>query len=254
MSEFEESQTPLELIVNPIAPLVEAGRTPAEAMVELRARALPELESLVERLKKATRTHSKIDEKSLETAIEKSQRETTLKKYSWFRIDHLRDFLRFRTALNSLADAVSIVDFFRSEAAAGAIRLVKFDTSKLSEPSVFGWRMIATDLRLMESGMLVEHYMTYGDVIAASDLMLHRVFEKWRTAKQLTKGSRQLRANDSRLVRLSNDAVFFECLAKDVSFPDNYDGEYIREAKADYVSYLTAEISQALHTSLDNPR
>lgn len=254
MSEFEESQTPLAQIVNPIAALVKTGRTPAEAMVELRARARPELESLVERLKQATRLNSEINEKAVDTAIEKAQRESTLKKYPWFRIDHLRDFLRFRTALDSISDAVTIVDFFRSEAAAGTIKLVKFDTSKLSEPNVFGWRMIATDVRLMESGMLVEHYMTYGDAIAASDLMLHRVFEKWRTAKRLTTGSRQLRAHDSRLVRLSNDAVFFECLATDILFPNGPRGELIREAKADYLRDSTAQISRALHISLHSPR
>ncbi|GGK26023.1 hypothetical protein [Salinarimonas ramus] len=210
MPSIEEHTRPAHAIHNPVADLSASPDQLLAELVDLRRRARPELDELCRELAIYSR-HSEINEKSVESAKGKATRPSILMGKPWYTAAHLRDFLRFRTPLRTIHDAAKTIMFFAHQADQGALSLVKIDTRKFMMPNPYGWRMIAIDFRLAQSGMLVEHYMTYADCLAVNDLMLHAVYERWRNrGDELTIGERRRQAQQIGLSRLTNEAIFAE--------------------------------------------
>lgn len=176
-------------------------------LARLRRRSLPPLASLIARIQANTGLPSTANQKNLRTAIAKAQRPEIRKHKPWFKLAHLRDLLRFRTSLTTIDQFDAVLSVFADEQRANRLSIVKIDTAKLSAPKAFGWRMLATDLRL-PTGMLVEHYMTFGDCIAANDAWLHKIFEKWRGDNLDTRRKREAVRRDMELSSAANSALF----------------------------------------------
>lgn len=69
--------------------------------------------------------------------------------------------------------------------------------------------MIATDIRLGATGMIVEHYMSYADMILANQAMTHAVYERWRhRGEGLTIGERKRMVAEIGLCQTANLAIF----------------------------------------------
>jgi hypothetical protein len=173
--ETEEHSLPLHQIVN-------GNGTPTiEYLNELRLKSRPEVLAIASVLRSGFGIVSEIGDKEAATAQAKCLRPATLQKYPWFSLAHIRDYLRFRTYLTKAEDFESVLDYFRYLRSRGIVSIVKVDTVKLARPGTFGWRMIATDLRIQSTGLIVEHYMTFGDMISINDAWLHKVYELWRS-------------------------------------------------------------------------
>ncbi|SEQ82369.1 hypothetical protein [Sphingobium sp. YR768] len=124
---------------------------------------------------------SDVSEKKSATALEKCARPVLLQRYPWFRLCHIRDYLRFRTHLRLMDDFKTVLRYFSEMQDKGLISIVKIDYDKLKRPGIFGWRMVATDIRVRKTGLLVEHYMTFSDMISINEDWLHKVYETWRS-------------------------------------------------------------------------
>lgn len=167
-----------------IAPqdIVNGDGTPSlRYLQQLRAAALPEIDQIAQGIQLDFQLRCEISSKRDIAAAEKAKRPATLEKYPWFTLAHIRDYLRFRTHLLRATDFTAVLSRFADLQSTGKIGIVKIDTAKLARPGAFGWRMIATDLRVASSGLIVEHYMTFGEMIAVNEDWLHAVYEKWRT-------------------------------------------------------------------------
>lgn len=146
----------------------------------LRVASVPVVERIAERIEEDLGLVFEWNSKSNQAFIEKAKRPAVLGRYPWYSIAHLRDFLRFRTHLKSPDDFEAVLEVFLSLRSQGYIEIVKIDSGKLLRPGAFGWRMLATDLRITTSGMLVEHYMTFSELISINQEWLHAVYERWR--------------------------------------------------------------------------
>ncbi|WP_349370015.1 hypothetical protein [Salinarimonas sp.] len=212
----EEDQSRPEAIVNPI-PLSLLGSPEGllVALHELREESLPQLKELTKRMEAGTGLRSEINAKTRNSTEEKANRPSTLKSKPWFTIAHIRDFLRFRTGFTSLDEALTILAFFTLEADHGRLGIVKFETAKFARPNPYGWRMIATDIRLASTGMIVEHYMSYADMILANGAMTHAVYERWRPrGEDLTIADRKRMVAEIGLCRTANLTIFAEAAGR----------------------------------------
>jgi hypothetical protein len=171
----EEQLHPLETIVNG------DGTPEISYLDDLRNDSLPIVHDIRDQIANLFNLRSDVNSKRRDTALEKCQRQATLKKYPWFRLCHLRDYLRFRTHLSTASEFSSLLEFFVSRQDDDMVRLVKVDIDKLARPSPFGWRMVSTDLRISRTGLIVEHYMTFADMIGVNEAWLHKVYERWRS-------------------------------------------------------------------------
>jgi hypothetical protein len=146
----------------------------------LRSASRPEVEGIASALQ-GFGLRSDISAKADRTAWEKCNRPVTKDKYPWFSLAHIRDYLRFRTYLDQAADFERVLSHFADLQREGRISIVKLDTRKLLLPAAFGWRMISSDLRVSSTGLIVEHYMTFGEMIEINEAWLHKVYEAWRS-------------------------------------------------------------------------
>lgn len=198
-----------------------SGVSSIERLEELRQASLPRVEKLSAEIETQLSCSSIVNLKKNETAIAKSKRPEVLRKYPWFELRHLRDYLRFRSKLRHPQDFVKVIRFFEELQKRGEISIVKIDIGKLTEPNPFGWRMVATDIRIMETDMLVEHYMTYDHMIVSNDRWLHSVFETWRNADRddLTMKELVLLDADSKFSFSANESMFVKgCLSDEAMF------------------------------------
>jgi hypothetical protein len=72
--------------------------------------------------------------------------------------------------------------------------------------------MVAFDLRMKATGMIVEHYMTFGDLIVINDRWLHKVFEAWRDkdTDQMTLAQAAHFERDTRFCWHANRELLFD--------------------------------------------
>lgn len=147
---------------------------------ELRDASLASVDNIAENIRASFGLTSETNRKGEASANEKCRRPELLRKYPWFQLCHIRDYLRFRTSINRIGDFENVLRFFALLQDKGEISIVKIDTSKLDRPGAFGWRMIAVDIRIRQTGMLVEHYMTFAEMIEVNQAWLHEVYETWR--------------------------------------------------------------------------
>ncbi|MCB2049378.1 MAG: hypothetical protein KDE32_14305 [Novosphingobium sp.] len=199
----EETEKPLEDIYS-VAPPGSIHKLAA-----LRRKSLPQLKQVISRIESETGLPSEFNEKRNRVAKSKTERPVTLERYPWMTLAHLRDYLRFRTRLRSLANFIDVFTVFAKLQEEGRISIVKVDTAKLLSPGEFGWRMIATDIRL-DSGLLVEHYMTFGDLIAMNEDWLHKVYERWRDKVVTNFGDARSRRRDAEFSCAGYREVFVE--------------------------------------------
>jgi hypothetical protein len=205
----EEGQRPLREIVNG----GDADTIPR--LNRLRDATRPEVLAIMAEIQRAHGLRSEISDKRPATARAKVRRPATLVRYPWFTLAHLRDYLRFRTHLARVEDFVDIARYFVGLQQQGRVSLVKIDGAKLFSPGVFGWRMVAFDLRIIKTGMIVEHYMTFSDLIMTNDRWLHRVFEAWRDEDTDTMSLARLAdfERDALLSRHANREFVFDAVA-----------------------------------------
>lgn len=175
----EESRaTSLDEIKNSVS-----GNSEDEKVIALHAQALDlkdDLLAFAHRLDEAIGSRSEVNVKRLETILAKSQRPSIRERKPWFRAEHVRDCLRFRSRIENVRQIFDVMRFFEAAADNDDIAVVKIDFEKFFRPAAFGWRMIALDIRLRPEDFLCEYYVTYGDLISINDRMLHRLFEDWR--------------------------------------------------------------------------
>lgn len=219
----EEDDAPLENIRNSPSDL------DIEGLNALRIRSRPLVDSIANMLQ-GLGLQCDVSEKNPKTAQEKVKRPVVLGKYPWFTLSHIRDYLRFRTHLNSIDDFERVLEIFIRLAEAGSVSIVKVDYDKMFRPTPFGWRMIATDLRVCGTGMLVEHYMTFGDLIAVNEQWLHKVYEKWRSVATDNMTIRELaqRDRDARFSSHSYRELLFDSLLSGESVPNVLKPQYHR--------------------------
>lgn len=175
----EEDRTPLASIINGFQN--DARADGSEYLDGLRRSSLPALSDICADILDSLSLHSETNLKSEAALRDKCARPATIERYPWFRPRHVRDYLRFRTHVNSMGEIARVITLFERWVASNRISIVKVDTRKLIHPGIFGWRMIAIDLRILSTGMLVEHYMTFSDLIHANQDWLHALYERWRS-------------------------------------------------------------------------
>ncbi|MCG6884443.1 MAG: hypothetical protein LJE62_11885, partial [Silicimonas sp.] len=161
--------------------------------------------------------------KKTNAAQSKVSRPATRQKYPWFELRHIRDFLRFRSGIRSTDDLEKVLGLVSSWIENDVAELVKYDLKKISQPSVFGWRVLVFDFRLSETGLLVEYYVTFEHMIHANQEWLHSVFEKWREKDLDTLKRRERKEfdHDALFSFLSYESMFVDSATKDGTFFDD---------------------------------
>ncbi|MCP3734764.1 hypothetical protein M9979_07765 [Sphingomonas sp. RP10(2022)] len=192
---IEEDARPKHLIVNG------NGASSLSYLATLREAAEPTVDRIMQSIRNELGLLCEKSRKSDASADQKARRPTILARSPWHGIPHLRDYLRFRTHLNDPADVERVCDVFVEYIQSGDISLVKLDYAKMLRPGPFGWRMIAIDLRDTRTGLIVEHYMSFQDLIVANEDWLHAIYERWRRwdPEDMTGRDRQAMERDQRL-------------------------------------------------------
>lgn len=229
---IEENRLDHELIVNG------KGLASIQYLDDLRKRSLPHVETIAEGLRLALDLTSDVNCKKADAAVAKCGRPSLLKSKPWFTLSHIRDYLRFRTYLQDTSDFRSVVQHFCHLQSQGIISIVKVDWAKLARPGPFGWRMVAIDIRIAETGMLVEHYMTFGKMIEVNEKWLHKVYEKWRSVAPD-------RLSMTQLHNFNRDTEFSTHAYREILF----DG-ILREDRAKILQAQRAETSEAILDAL----
>lgn len=183
----EESPKPAitlrdEDIVNPIDPGLPPDRK-ADELCALSAKNQPQINKIIRKIDGKYKAKSSSNCKQKDRILDKAARPAVLKKKNWFGVEHIRDGLRFRTALDNFKDLPALVaDLIESGA-----KIIKAETSKMLNPVEWGWRAVMYDLQL-EDGQLVEYYITFQEMMDANDNPHHALYEKWRncTAAEVT--------------------------------------------------------------------
>jgi hypothetical protein len=229
----EEGQRPLAVIVN-------GDGTPTISYLDsLRAPSMPLVRNIAEELLEEFGLTSEVSGKEAETARDKCRRPATLNKYPWFKLSHIRDYLRFRTHLFRASDFEDVLRYFVRLQDEGRISIVKIDSAKLIRPGSFGWRMIAVDMRIAATGMLVEHYMTFRELIEVNEAWLHKVYEAWRSVSTDDMTIEELRAFD-------RDASFSRHAYRELLF----DGILREQPAGSTASARRKDASQAILSAL----
>lgn len=202
----------------PLAGIVNGDGTPTLSYLDgLRAPSLPLLRNIAGELLEELGLASQVSSKEAATALEKCSRPAVLTKYPWFSLSHIRDCLRFRTLLYRASDFEDVLGHFVRLQAEGRVSIVKIDSAKLVRPGAFGWRMIAVDLRIVATGMLVEHYMTFREMIEVNEEWLHKVYEAWRSLSTDDMTTEELRAfdRDARFSRHAYRELLFDGILRE---------------------------------------
>lgn len=193
------------------------GTASIDYLDTLREQSLPHVKAIADGLRLTLDLTSEVNCKAAKTAIAKCVRPTLLKTKPWFTLSHIRDYLRFRTKLEDSSDFQSVIEYFCHLQNQNIISIVKIDWAKLARPGPFGWRMIAVDVRIAETGMLVEHYMTFRDMIEVNEKWLHKVYEQWRSISTDRMTLQQLRTfeRDARLSTHAYREILFDGILRD---------------------------------------
>jgi hypothetical protein len=230
----EEQSATLEDIVSLPAPCS------FKQLSGLRLASLPHLSFVMDEIRARTGLVSERNLKTHAAARAKLKRPGTVQRYPWIEARHLRDFLRFRTSLRRLEDFTAVAQVFAELQTEGQISVVKMDYAKLLNPGEFGWRMIATDIRL-KSGLLVEHYMTFGDLIHVNQDWLHKVYERWRNAEVQTLGQARARLRDATFSTVAYREMFIEQACASVAALKDINDARAAGTKA-FVGQLAADL------------
>lgn len=161
-------------IVNPIKPELSADEK-ADRLRELSAKNRPLVDKFIKKIDAKYKATSTSDCKRKDRILTKASRPATRKKKPWFDVEHIRDGLRFRTALQDFRDLPAII----AELKASGMEIVKAETAKMLDPLAWGWRAVMYDVRL-PNGQLVEYYLTVTELMDANDKVHHALYEKWR--------------------------------------------------------------------------
>lgn len=234
----EEAQRSLPSIVN-------GDGTPTIPYLDgLRAASRPLVQAIIDGLADEFALTSGLSFKDARAARDKCRRPATLNKYPWFRLSHLRDYLRFRTHLHRASDFEDVLRHFSRLQDEGRVSIVKVDFAKLTKPGVFGWRMIAVDMRIARTGMLVEHYMTFRDMIEVNEAWLHEVYETWRSRSTDDMTVDDLRAfdRDARFSRHAYRELLFDGILREQS-RDSPASSRRRAASQAVLDTLTTELN-----------
>jgi hypothetical protein len=172
----QESTKPLSEkdIVNPInAALPPAEK--ADRLCEMSEQNRPLVDEFIKHIDGKYKTKSSSNCKLKERILSKASRPATRKVKEWFDVEHVRDGLRFRTAMEDFTDLPKII----ADLKASGIEIVKAETVKMLDPLTWGWRAVMYDLRL-PNGQLVEYYLTVKELMDANNNVHHPLYEKWR--------------------------------------------------------------------------
>jgi hypothetical protein len=203
----------------PVADIVNGLRSPIRdlaALRDLREKSVEHLNTLISALGSETSNCVfEVNLKSDQAAKKKIERNKLRSGTEWYSASHIRDYLRFRTKCNSINQMEEIAAGFSKIWRKNGVSIVKIDQKKFLSPNPFGWRMIAIDVRLPKTGLLVEFYMTYGDTILVNDRFLHLVYERWRdeVAEKLTLQQLSDRSIDISLSKNTNTYWFRRSLS-----------------------------------------
>jgi hypothetical protein len=171
----EEASTAEHNITNPIDPRASDADKVA-ALKRLTETNFPIVQALTQRIDARLGTKSRVSIKTDTSILNKAHRPSILAENPWFAVEHIRDSLRFMTAVRDVGEIAEIVGLLVE----ARIRLVKIDVAKLLRPKKWGWRFVAFDLR-MENGQICEYYLTF-DTLARVMFDTHRIYERWRQA------------------------------------------------------------------------
>ena len=172
----EEDSMPEQNITNRIDSTA-SEEDKVKALGQLTKVNLPKIQRLTRKIDKRLGTHSKVSVKTDKSIVGKANRPSILAEDPWFRVEHIRDSLRFMTAIKDVGQIGDIMGLLVES----GIKLVKIDVKKLLKPKKWGWRFVAFDLR-MENGQICEYYITF-EKLARVMWDTHRIYEKWRQAK-----------------------------------------------------------------------
>lgn len=165
-------------IVNPIARTLSTD-SKADELCALSIKNQPEIERFISNIDGKYKTKSTSDCKQKQRIIGKASRPSILKKKPWFDVEHVRDGLRFRTALEDFRELPKII----SDLKAAGYTVVKAETIKMLAPLSWGWRAVMYDIQLPD-GQLVEYYLTVKELMDANDNVHHALYEKWRNCSK----------------------------------------------------------------------
>jgi hypothetical protein len=176
MTEFQPPGQPIreQDIVNPINPRLSA-ETKADQLLDLAADNRPTVDNFIRQTDAQYGTTSTSNIKLKERILNKSRRPSIRAEKPWFDVEHVRDVLRFRTALDDINDLPKII----ADLQKAGITIVKAETQKMLKPRAWGWRAVMYDLR-MPNGQLVEYYLSPKELIQANDEVHHPLYEAWR--------------------------------------------------------------------------
>ncbi|MBX3152173.1 hypothetical protein KF728_18590 [Candidatus Obscuribacterales bacterium] len=160
-------------IVNPIDTLLSIDEK-VDALQRLSKENEPVVEAFMVSIDAELGTQSNANFKKPERIKEKAQRPEIVRKKPWFDVEHIRDGYRFKTVLMDLSVLPKIAQAIK----ASGFEVVKLDTAKLLKPGMWGWRIVAFDLR-MPNGQLVEYYLPVAELERVKD-SCHDLFAKWR--------------------------------------------------------------------------
>jgi hypothetical protein len=185
-------------IVNPIDPSLSPEQK-ADALCALAEKNRPVIDKFISSINNKYKARSSSNCKRKDRILDKAARPSVVKKKSWFGVEHIRDGLRFRTALDDFKDLPALV----ADLIASGVTVVKAESSKMLDPAEWGWRAVMYDLQL-EDGQLVEYYITFQEMMDANDDPHHALYEKWRnctaetvTAKIVERGKDVDASNDA---------------------------------------------------------
>ena len=136
----------------------------------------PIIRDLLKRVDARFDSSSKLSYKDPEMIAAKGSRASIRARKPWFRIEHVRDSLRFKSVTDDMAQLPAMLEMVR----AAGFEIIKIDTAKLLAPAEYGWRIVVFDLRA-PNGQLVEYYVPVPELEAAKKAGGHEIFEKWRS-------------------------------------------------------------------------
>lgn len=147
----------------------------AELLCTMATQNKPIIDKFIKKIDEKYGTISTSNLKKKHRILAKANRPEIKREKPWFDVEHIRDSLRFRTALNNLEDLPKIISDLQAE----GITIIKAESRKMLFPKAWGWRAAIYDLQL-PNGQLVEYYLSPSEMIQAKDRIHHPLYELWR--------------------------------------------------------------------------
>jgi hypothetical protein len=167
------TQSADQAITNPIGKNLSAEQK-ADLLCEMSRKNKPIIDNFIKQIDEKFGCRSTSNCKPKEKILAKASRPLLRDEKPWFDVEHIRDGLRFRTALNDFSDLPDIIEALREL----NVIMVKAETAKMLNPRIWGWRAVMYDIRLPD-GQLVEYYLTVKEMMDANDNH-HALYEEWR--------------------------------------------------------------------------